>query len=36
MQITESFVKEILQADFGVEYQSVYDESPLLQYLDKK
>lgn len=36
MQITESFVKEILQADFGAEYQEVYDDSPLLQYLDKK
>lgn len=36
MQITESFVKEILKEDFGDEYQLVYDNSPLLQYLDKK
>ena len=36
MNITEGFIKEILIEDYPVEYQSVYDDSLLLQYLDKK
>ena len=36
MKITEDFVKEILQADYPHEYQNVYNNSQLLQYLDKK
>lgn len=36
MKITESFVKEILQFDFQDNYQEVYDNSLMLQYLDKK
>lgn len=36
MKITEDFIKEILAEDFPADYQKVYDESMLLQYLDKK
>ena len=36
MKITEDFIKEILVEDYPVEYQSVYDNSLLLQYFDKK
>ena len=36
MKITEDFIKEILIEDYPVEFQSVYDGSLLLQYLDKK
>lgn len=36
MRITETFIKEILMEDYPVEYQSIYDNSMLLQYLDKK
>lgn len=36
MQITESFVKEILKNDFLDNFQQIYDNSMLLQYLDKK
>ena len=36
MKITESFIEEILRTDFPNDYQSVYDDSLLLQYLDKK
>lgn len=36
MKITESFVRDILQEDFATEYQNIYDNSLLLQYLDKK
>ena len=36
MKITEDFIKEILIEDYPVEFQSVYDDSLLLQYLDKK
>ena len=36
LKITESFVEEILKADFSENYQLIYDESLLLQYLDKK
>ena len=36
MKITEDFVKEILKNSYGTSYQVVYDNSPLIQYLDKK
>ena len=36
MKITEDFIKDILMEDFPVDYQKVYDDSMLLQYLDKK
>ena len=36
MQITEDFIKDILTEDYPQEYQRVYDNSLLLQYLDKK
>ena len=36
MQITENFVRNILQEDFPKEYRIIYDNSLLLQYLDKK
>lgn len=36
MRITEKFVKEILIEVFSSQYQSIYDNSMLLQYLDKK
>lgn len=36
MQITEDFIKDILREDYPLEYQKVYDDSLLLQYLDKK
>lgn len=36
MQITEKFIKDILIADYPKDYQHIYDESLLLQYLDKK
>lgn len=36
MKITETFVEDILRIDFLSDYQSVYDDSLLLQYLDKK
>lgn len=36
MQITEEFIKEILKEDYPQEYQKVYNNSLLLQYLDKK
>ena len=36
MNITENFIREILVADYSKEFQKVYDESMLLQYLDKK
>ena len=35
-QIAEDFIKTVLAEDFPRIYQSVYDESPLLQYLDRK
>ena len=34
--IAELFVREILENAYGAEAESVYDHSPLLQYLDKK
>lgn len=36
MKITEQFVKDILTEDYPKDYQKVYDDSLLLQYLDKK
>lgn len=36
MQITESFVRDILKEDYQKNYQKIYDNSLLLQYLDKK
>lgn len=36
MQITEGFVKDILEHDFPEHFQQIYDGSLLLQYLDKK
>lgn len=36
MKIAEDFIKEILIEDYNKDYQSVYDSSLLLQYLDKK
>lgn len=36
MKIAEEFIQQILIADFPEQYQSVYDNSLLLQYLDKK
>lgn len=36
MNITEEFVKEILQTEYPDNYQQIYDSSLLLQYLDKK
>ena len=36
MEITENFIKEILIEDYPSNYQSVYNNSQLLQYLDKK
>ena len=36
MKISEDFIKEILAKEYPVDYQSVYDDSLLIQYLDKK
>ena len=36
MKITEDFIQEILTEDYPDEFQAVYDNSLLLQYLDKK
>ena len=36
MKITEDFIKDILSEDYPKEFQRVYDNSLLLQYLDKK
>lgn len=36
MKITETFIKDILKNDFPNNYQNIYDNSLLLQYLDKK
>lgn len=36
MKITEKFVKDILVEDYQGGYQRIYDNSLLLQYLDKK
>ncbi|MCD8328273.1 MAG: hypothetical protein LUC25_04155 [Ruminococcus sp.] len=36
MKITEDFITDILEEDYPSDYQKVYDDSPMLQYLDKK
>lgn len=36
MKITETFIEDILKDEYPLNYQQVYDNSPLLQYLDKK
>lgn len=36
LKIIESFVEDILRNDFPQNYQAIYDNSLLLQYLDKK
>lgn len=36
MKIIEKFILEILKNEFSDDYQNIYDESLLLQYLDKK
>lgn len=36
MKITETFVADILKAEYLMDYQKIYDKSPMLQYLDKK
>lgn len=36
MKITETFVAEILKKEYPKDFQKVYDNSPMLQYLDKK
>ena len=36
MKITETFVADILKREYPQDFQKVYDQSPLLQYLDKK
>ena len=36
MKISESFIKDIIESEFLDNYQLVYDNSNLIQYLDKK
>ncbi len=36
MKITEAFVAEILKKEYPEDFQKIYDNSPMLQYLDKK
>lgn len=36
VKITESFVADILKKEDPKIFQKVYDNSPMLQYLDKK
>ncbi len=36
MKISEKFIEEILKEHYPLDYQRIYDESLLLQYLDKK
>lgn len=36
MKISESFIRDVLIDDYGSESQFVYDNSKLIQYLDKK
>lgn len=36
MKISEDFIKDIIETEYGVDYQYVYDHSMLIQYLDKK
>lgn len=36
MKIIETFIKDILITDFPSDYEKIYDNSLLLQYLDRK
>lgn len=36
MKISEAFIAEILKKEYLGDWQTVYDNSPMLQYLDKK
>lgn len=36
MNITEKFVAEILSKEYPQDFQKIYDNSAMLQYLDKK
>ena len=36
MKIKETFIEEILKKEYPSNYQKIYDDSPMLQYLDKK
>lgn len=36
MKITEAFVAEVLKKEYPKDFQKIFDESPMLQYLDKK
>lgn len=36
MKITEKFIEDILKIKYPSEYQNIYDNSLLLQYLDSK
>ena len=36
MRISEDFIRIIIETEYGVDYQYVYDNSLLIQYLDKK
>ena len=36
MKIIKDFINETIIEDYLVEFQSVYDDNLLLQYLDKK
>lgn len=36
MKITETFIANILEKEYGENFQKIYDNSLLLQYLDKK
>lgn len=36
MKITEAFVAEILKKEYPKDFQKIYNNSPMLQYLDKK
>lgn len=36
MKIIEAFVEKILRDDYPANYQQIYDDSALIQYLDKK
>lgn len=36
MKITETFIADILRAEYPQNYQNIYDKSQMLQYFDKK
>ena len=36
MEISEEFIEEILKEDYAENYKYIYDNSALIQYLDKK